>query len=93
MTTKITNDEFDAALNELAAEQKAWFKDAREKQRQETAKRQTETSMRIAVAMWIGEYLEANEIVTYRARTPSPSTPSPSAAVRINFTRAYPRHN
>lgn len=80
MNTKITNDELDAALNELAAEQEAWFKDAREKQQQETAKRQTETAMRIAVAMRIGEYLKANETVIYRARTPSHS-----ADVRVNF--------
>lgn len=88
MTTTLINDELDAALNELAAEQETWFKDAREKQQQETAKRQTKTSMRIAVAIQIGEYLKANENVTYRARASSPS-----AGLRINFMRACPLHN
>lgn len=88
MTTTITNDELDAALNELAAEQEAWFKDAEERQQQETAKRQIEASMRIAVAMQIGEYLKANGSVTYRARASSPS-----AGLRTNFMRACPLHN
>lgn len=91
MTTTITHDELDAALNELAAEQEAWFKDAKERQQQETAKRQIETSMRIAVAMQIGEYLEANKLVTYRARASRAS--SLSAGMRINFMRACPLHS
>lgn len=87
-TTAITNDELDAALNELAAEQEAWFKDAKERQQQETAKRQIETAMRIAVAIQIGEYLKANENVTYRARASSLS-----AGLRINPMQASPFHN
>lgn len=87
-TTAITNDELDAALNELAVEQTAWFADAKERQQQEAAKRQTKTSMRIALAIRIGEYLEANRSVTYRARASSPS-----AGLRTNFMRACPLHN
>lgn len=87
-TTAITNDKLDAALNELAAEQEAWFKDAKERQQQETAKRKVETAMRIAAVMQIGEYLKANGSVTYRARASSPSV-----GLRINSMQACPLHN
>ena len=87
-TTIITDEEFDSALIELAAEQEAWFKDAREKQQQHADELQAAISLRIAVAIKIGEYLEANADVTYRAR--ASSIP---AGLRNNFMRARPLHN